>query len=233
MKQIYKKELFYYLNNPIGYIVVGLFAVFANFLFVKDIFSVGSGSMKPFFGTSAWLLAVFVPAFAMRSFSEEKRSNTIETLLTLPVSETKIVLGKFFALLTVSSGALLLTIGLPISLSTLTNLSIVEVLIGYIGLVFMMAMFLSVSLFFSSQTKNQIIAFLFSSITVFIMLTFSGDFIGSFIPRAVTDALYTLSPLDNLDFFVKGLLDFRAVIYFVSFTTVFLFMTITSLQKRK
>src|SRR3989344_5665671 len=108
MKNLYKKEIAYYLNNPIGYIVVILFAVFANFLFVKDIFVVGSASMRPFFSFLPWLFLVFVPALTMRILSEEKRVNTLEVLLTLPVSETQVVLAKFFALLTVAAVGLLL-----------------------------------------------------------------------------------------------------------------------------
>ena len=95
MKNLYKKELNYYLNNPIGYIVVVLFAVFANFLFVKDIFVIGSASMRPFFSILPWLFLVFIPALSMRTLSEEKRVNSIEILLTLPVSETQVVLAKF------------------------------------------------------------------------------------------------------------------------------------------
>src|SRR4030065_469479 len=78
MKYLYKKELNYYLNNPIGYIVLVLFAVFANFLFVKDIFIVGSASMRPFFNFLPWLFLIFVPALTMRIISEEKRVNTID-----------------------------------------------------------------------------------------------------------------------------------------------------------
>ncbi|MEO6508606.1 MAG: ABC transporter permease, partial [Patescibacteria group bacterium] len=116
MKTLFKKELNYYLNNPLGYIVVILFAVFANFIYIKDIFVIGQASMKAFLGSMPWLLMIFIPAIAMRSFSEEKRNNTLESLLTLPVSESEIVVSKFLALLTLLAIALLLTLGLPIGL---------------------------------------------------------------------------------------------------------------------
>jgi len=132
MKTLYKKELNYYLNNPIGYIILVLFGVFANFLFVKDIFVVGSASMKPFFSFLPWLLLVFIPALTMRIFAEEKRTNTIEVLLTLPVSETQIVLAKFFTLVTVTGLGLILTFGLPLTLSILTKVYYPEILIGYL-----------------------------------------------------------------------------------------------------
>jgi len=91
MITLYKKELSYYLSNSVGYIILILFAGFANFLFVKDVFLLGSVSMRPFFSVIPWLFMIFVPAISMRSISEERRTNTIETLLTLPVSETQIV----------------------------------------------------------------------------------------------------------------------------------------------
>ncbi len=126
MKTLYKKELSYYFNNPIGYIVMILFAVFANFLYVKDIFVIGSASMQPFFGILPWLLLIFIPALSMRILSEEKRTNTIEILLTLPVSETQIIISKFLALTTLLFVSLLLTFGLPVSLMFLTKIYLPE-----------------------------------------------------------------------------------------------------------
>ena len=114
MFKLFKKELDYYLNNPIGYVVLILFVVFANFLYIKDIFVVGSASLRPFFGVLPWLLMIFIPALAMRSVAEEKRSNTIEVLLTLPISETQIVIAKFMALMILMGIGLLLTIGLTV-----------------------------------------------------------------------------------------------------------------------
>ena len=151
MKSLYKKELNYYLNNPIGYIVVVLFAVFANFLFVKDIFVVGSASLRPFFNFLPWLFLVFIPSLGMRVFSEEKRINTIEVLLSLPISETQIVLAKFMALITLVIIGLTLTIGLPISLSLLTKIYLPEIIAGYVGSILLSGLYISLSMFFSSQ----------------------------------------------------------------------------------
>src|SRR3989344_1559691 len=170
MLTLYKKELNYYLNNPVGYLAIILFAVFANFFFVKDIFVVGSANLRPFFGIVPWLLLVFIPALAMRIISEEKRTNTMEILLTLPISETQIVIAKFLALLTVSGIGLLLTIGLPISLSVITKVYLPEILAGYTGGILLAGFYISLSMFFSSQTKNQVVAFLGSALTLFFLL---------------------------------------------------------------
>lgn len=232
MLTLYKKELNYYLNNPIGYIIIVLFAAFANFLFIKDIFVIGSASMRAFFGIIPWLFLVFIPALSMRALAEEKRMNTLETLLTLPISETQIVISKFLALLSIIGVGLVLTLGLPVSLSLLTKLYLPEVLVGYLGVVLVGALYLSLSLYFSSQTKNQVIAFLFAAVVLFFLTVASSDFSASVLPKFVLDTISYFTPLYHLDNFVKGVIDLRSVLYFLSFTILFLFLTIIDLEKR-
>lgn len=232
MKTLFKKELNYYLNNPIGYIIIILFAVFANFLFVKDIFVVGSASMKAFFSLVPWLFMIFIPALAMRSFAEEKRNNTIEVLLTLPLSETEIVLAKFFSLFTLVLLALSLTLALPISLFFLSNLYLPEIIVGYLGLLFIGSLFLSISLFFSSLTKNQVVAFLTALLTIFFLMVLGSDFVGSIFPKFVIDITSIFTPLYHLQSFIKGLIDFRSVYYFFVLSVVFLFLVIINLERR-
>lgn len=187
MFKLFRKELNYYLNNPVGYIVLILFAVFANFLYIKDIFVIGSASLRPFFGVLPWLLMIFIPALAMRSFAEEKRSNTIEVLLTLPISETQIVIAKFMALMILMGIGLLLTIGLTVSLSMLSKIYYPEILVGYLGAIFLSMTLISLSMFFSSLTKNQIAAFLGSVITIFVLLVMGTDFFATVFPRTIQE----------------------------------------------
>jgi len=232
MNQLYKKELNYYLNNPIGYIIIVLFAIFANFLFIKDIFLVGTASMRPFFGILPWLMIVFIPALTMRILAEEKRGNTIEILLTQPISETQIVLSKFFALLTLMGIGLLLTVGLPISLTFLTKIYLPEILIGYFGQVLLGASLISLSMFFSSQTKNQVVAFLSSTLVAFLLLVLSTEFTASVLPKFLQDFLIYFTPIYHLQNFIKGLIDLRSLFYFFSLTVIFLFLTVIQLEKR-
>lgn len=232
MFALFKKELSYYLKNPVGYIVVFLFAVFSVFLFVKDIFVIGIASMQSFFSVIPWLLLIFVPAITMRSIAEEKRINTIETLLTLPLSETQIILAKFFATLSLAGIALLLTVGLPISLSFLSKIYLPEVLAGYVGCLFLASSYIAVSLFFSAQTKNQVVAFLLSAISLFFISSLSSDFLAGMLPKFVQDSLSYYAPLYHYQNFTKGVMDIRSIIYFLSGTAVFLFLTILSLEKR-
>ncbi len=232
MVTLYKKELKYYLDNPIGYITVVLFSIFVNFLYVKDIFVIGSASMRPFFTLLPWLLMIFVPAVTMRILSEEKRNNTIEILLTLPVSETQVVLSKFLAIFTLVALGLVLTIGLPVSLSFLTQIYLPEILVGYLGALLLGSAFIGLSMFFSSQTKNQVVAFLTSVLAIFLLLVISTDFMANVLPKFIQDFAGYFSPVYHLQNFVKGIVDLRSVFYFASLTLMFLFATIIDLEKR-
>jgi len=232
MFTLFKKELDYYLNNAVGYIVVILFAVFANFLYVKDIFLNGSVSMKSFFGLIPWLFLIFIPAITMRAFSEEKRLNTIEVLLTLPVSEAKIVVAKFFTYITLVLLALILTLSLPVSFYYLAHIYLPEVVVGYAGSVLMGASFIAISMYFSTLTKNQIVSFLSSIFVLFILLGTSSDLLSSFLPKFVQDMLIYFGPLYHFQNFAKGIVDVRSLYYFISITVLFLFLTVVNLEKR-
>lgn len=243
MMNLYKKELGYYLNNPIGYIIIVLFAAVANFLYVKDIFLVGSASMKPFFAYLPWIFMIFIPALTMRIISEEKRTNTIELLLSLPVSETQIILAKFLALLTLVLIGLLLTLFLPISLYVLkgaedfgaTNLYAMllpEIISGYIGSLFLAGLYIAISMFFSSQTKNQVVAFLISVLVIFFLTVISTDFVGTLLPGFIQDSLIYFTPQYHLQNFIKGVLDLRSFVYFAGGIIIFLLFTIIDLEKR-
>lgn len=229
---ITKKELAFYFNNPVGYIVAILFAVFANFLFIKDIFLRGNTSMRPFFDAAPWLLIIFIPAIAMRMLSEEKRTHTLEVLLSLPITETQVMLGKFYSLLLFSLVSLSLTLSIPVSLFYLGHPSLSEILISYIGTIFLIAFFASISLFFSSLTTNQVVAFLSAVLTLFLLNVLGGDFAGSFLPPIIRENIIFLTPLYQFNSFVKGVVDFRSVFYFVSVTVMFIFLTVMVLEKR-
>lgn len=237
MRPLIKKELGHFFNNPFGYITLILFGLFVNFLFVKDVFVVGTVSMRQFFSIVPWVSIVFIPAISMRSLAEEKRLNTLEILRTLPLAEIQIVAAKFIVLLLVSSIGLLLTLGLPVSMNILgsnvgSTLYLPEVLIGYIGLILFFAMAISMSMFFSGMTSNQITALLISSVALFILNVLGSDFIGNLIPKFIQDVLVILSPVNQLDVFVKGVIDVRALFYFTSATAIFLFLTVSDLERR-
>lgn len=238
MIPLIRKELGHYFNNPFGYIVIVLFAVFANFMFVKDVFVVGTVSMRQFFNFLPWIAMIFVPAVTMRTLAEEKRSNTYEVLQTLPLTASQIVLGKFIAVLIVCAAALILTMGLPISLNILgsqagSRLYLPEILTAYIGTLFFFGMGSAIGIFFSGTSNNQVVAFLISALVLFFLNVISTDVIGSFLPSAFDSVVSVLSPTNHLGNFVKGVLDVRSLFYFLSTMVIFLFLTIVDVEKRR
>lgn len=232
IKPLFKKELAFYLNNPIGFIIAILFAGFANFLFIKDLFLKGDSSMRPFFEIIPWLVLIFIPAVSMRVFSEEKRLNTIETIFTLPIYESGVVLAKYFALFVFSLITLVLTFSIPISLGNLGKIVLPEIVVSYIGVLFLSSAFIALSMYFSSTTKNQIVAFLLSVVSLFLLMMVGSDFLSTVVPSIIQQWLTFISPIYHFENFLKGVVDIRSVGYFLSFTVTFLFLTIINLEKR-
>lgn len=233
MKAIVKKELNFYFNTVNGYIPVALFAIFANFLFVKDLFAVGTVSFSNFFSFLPWILLIFIPALAMRIFSEEKRRNTLEVLLSLPLEEKTIVLGKFFALSLILLISIFLTFPAVFVIAFITKAYLPEIFVGYFGVILLSLAFLSFCFYVSSKTDSQIVAFLASVLILFFLLVFSSDFVASYIPENLLRPVNFLFPLINYEGFGKGLISLSSVFYFISFLFLFLFLTVLELEKRE
>lgn len=232
MRALYKKELMQLLNSPVGYSVPIAFALFLGYLFIKDVFVVGSASLKPFFSVAPWLLFILIPALSMRSISEEKRANTIEVLMTLPLSESVIVFAKLLSLFTIIVITLGITLSVPLVLGSIASLHIPEIIVGYIGLLFLSLLYLSFSLYISSRVSNQIASFSISTIILFLLTTLSSDFLANLFPKAIQDILLFVSPLLHLDNFTKGVVDLRSLSYFALLIVLFFKLTVTELQKR-
>lgn len=232
MFTIYKKELQHYFYNPFGYILVILATLVVNVLFTRDIYSVGLVSMKPFFLTVYWVLVLLIPALCMRSFAEERKAGTIETMLTLPLGEKEIALGKLFAVLSLIGATFALSLVLPVTFALISGLYLPEVFVGYFGLILVSGMFSTLSLYISLKTSNQVLAFFISAVILFCLSVFSTDVLASFIPRTISDLIAPLTPLVNLENFMKGIIDLRSVFYFASFTGVFVYAVIKQLEHR-
>ncbi len=223
----------HYFNSPMGYISASLFAGFVNFIFVKDIFVIGSFSFSNFFSLIPWVFMIFIPAISMRLFSEERRNKTLEVLISLPLLEREIVLGKFLAAFLVISVGLLLTMFVPITFFFIVKIYLPEVLVGYSGVLLLAAAFLSFSIFVSGRTNSQIVAFLVSSLFLFLFLVFSSDFASTVVPESLLRYINFLLPLIHYNNFAKGVIDLSSVVYFLSATAMFLFLTVIDLEKRR
>ena len=230
-----KRELDSFFDSLIAYILLVLFLGFSGFftwMFGNgDIFLVGQTTMRGFFQVAFWSLFFFIPALTMRLLAEEKKSGTIELLLTKAVTDRQVVLGKFLGALSLVVIALAFTLPYVITLANIGNLDHGEIISGYLALLLMSASYVSIGLFASSITNNQIVAFLLSLlIGLFFHLIFdilAGNFSG-----IVGTILNNLSVSSHYDSISRGVMDSRDLIYFASIIIIGLLLSELSLTKR-
>ncbi len=216
---IVKKELQLYFNSPIAYIVLSIFLLLSGFFFSRPIFVQNYATLRHYLDILPLLLLFFIPAVAMRTYSEEYKTGTIEIIYTLPFSKLEILLGKYIATLIVILVAMVLTLLYPISLLFLGQLDILATISGYIGVKLLILMFTSVAIFGSSLTKNQIISFVISFFVLFVLFVIGK--LGFFLPTNVTYLGIDL----HYENFIRGIIDVRDIIYFCSLTFLMLYFT--------
>lgn len=229
-----KRELNSFFDSLIAYIMLILFLGFSGFftwLYGSDIFLVGQASLEGFFGIAFWTLFFFIPALTMRLLAEEKKTGTIEMLLTKAVTDREVVVGKFLSTFLLVSVALLFTLPYPITIAYIGNLDIGQVVCGYIGLLLLSGAYISIGVYASSVTNNQIVAFLTAMfIGLFFQLIFevlAGNFTGF-----AGQVLSTLSLSNHFESISRGVVDTRDIIYFLSIILAGLFLAELSLTKR-
>lgn len=231
---IAKRELGSFFDSLIAYILLILFLGFSGFftwLYGSDIFFVGQASLQSFFGIAFWTLFFFIPALTMRLLAEENKTGTIELLLTKAVTDRQVVVGKFLSTLMLVSIGLLFTLPYVITLANIGNIDAGEIFSGYLGLLLMSAAYISIGLYASSITSNQIVAFLLSlSIGLFFHLIFevlagnSTGFLGQLFS--------TLSLANHFESISRGVIDTRDLLYFFSIVFIGLLLSELSLAKR-
>jgi ABC-2 type transport system permease protein len=231
---ITKRELQTFFDSLIAYILLVVFLGISGFftwLFGSDIFLIGQASLRSFFTIAYWTLFFFIPALTMRLLSEEKKSGTIELLLTKSITDRQIVIGKFLSTLILIVVALILTLPYIITVASIGNLDTGGVICGYLGLIFMSGVYISIGLFASSITQNQIVAFLIALFAgIFFHLIFdllAGSAIG------LTGQVFNfLSLRTHFESISRGVVDSSDLIYFLSLIFIGLFLAEISLSKR-
>jgi ABC-2 type transport system permease protein len=242
------KELRGYFASPIAYIVLGFFALIYGFFFYAPLAFFNRQSMQMGMGmggnlnintmliapilTNTTVLILFVmPMITMRTYSEEKRSGTIELLLTSPVTDVQIILGKFLGAMGLFVAMLAVTLIHTGLLFLYGNPAWKPVATGYLGLVLMGGCFLSVGLLISSLTKNQIVAGMVT-FAVFLML-WVINWIGSFVGPTAQAVLAHLSITDHFDDFARGVIDTKHLIYYLSFMAFGLYLTARAVDSER
>ena len=242
MFTLYKKEILSFFNSLIGYIAVIVFLLINGlFLWVfpmgYNIIDFGYASLENMFALAPMVFLFLIPAITMRSFADEKRSGTIEMLLTKPLTDFQIILAKYLAAVTLVILAILPTLIYAVSIYLLGNpvgnLDMGGLWGSYIGLIFLGAALAAIGLFISSVTENQIISFMMALIiSGFLLMGF--DFIAGLALFGKIDLfILSLGIQSHYASLSRGVIDSRDVLYFVGLIAIFLLMTKTSLESRK
>ncbi|GAB4282232.1 MAG: ABC transporter permease [Marinilabiliales bacterium] len=237
MKQIWiitKRELRSFFDSLMAYIIMTLFLGFTGFftwLYGSDVFFIGQASMKAFFSIAYWTLFFFIPAMTMRLIAEEKRLGTLELILTKPVSDWQFIAGKFLATFLLVIIALVLTLPYYFSIWSIGPIDHNSVWTGYLGLILMSAAYISIGIFASSVSNNQIVSFLLALfIGVFFHIIFGilADNMTGW-----TGSLFNyLNLFTHYESISRGVVDTKDIIYFVSIIYLGLFGSELLLAKR-
>lgn len=228
---IMKRELAAYFTSPIAYIVTGLFLIITGILFFNTFFLYERAELRQYFGLLPVLFSFFVPALTMRIFAEESRVGSIETLMTLPVTEVNVVLGKYFAAFITTLAMIAPTLLYIIPAEVFGTPDYGPVVGGYLGAIFLCASYSAIGLFASSVTKNQIVAF-FTGFIICIALTMVDSFL-VFLPASIVSFFSFISANHHFNSITRGILDTRDLIYFVSLTALFITITVKIQQQAK
>ncbi len=228
---VYRKEFVSYFNSLLSYIFIVVFLVILSWLFWQNVFLVGQTSMRDFFTLLPWFFLILVPALSMRLWSEENKQGTVETLLTLPVSDMQLVLAKFLAAASFIAVVLLCSLPLPLTLSWLGSLDWGPVIGSYLGAWLLGCAYLALGQWVSGLTKNQIVAYLITAAVAFVFLLIGLPSIVSG-NGVIVKILYTLSTQTHFQNLAKGIITVRDLVYYLSFIGTFLYLNMYTLTKR-
>jgi ABC-2 type transport system permease protein len=239
IKAIFKREFAAYFATPVAYvfIVIFLFLMGVFTFYIGAFYERNQADLEPFFRFHPWLYLFLIPAIAMRLWSEERKSGTIELLMTLPVPAYQAVIAKFLAAWCFTAAALVLTFPMWITVNYLGAPDNTVILASYIGSLLMAGGFLAIGSCVSAITKNQVIAFVVSVVICFLFLL-SGfplvlDFFRGWAPQAVVNAISSFSFLTHFESIKKGVIDIRDLIFFLALISFWLYANVVVIEAKK
>ena len=218
-----------YFSTPLAYVFIVIFLMLAGIFtfYLGGFFARSQADLEPFFTWHPWLYMFLAPALGMRLWAEERKTGTFELLMTLPVSMGSAVLGKFLAAWSMMGISLALTFPIWITVNVLGNPDNGLIAAGYLGSLLMSGAYLAISACVSSATRNQVIAFVISVVLCFTFLLLGFplilDLFRSWLPAGVISFMATIGFLGHFDSIVRGVVDFRDVLYFVTFIGLWLY----------
>ncbi len=236
---ILKRELAAYFTTPLAYVFIVIFLALTGAVtfYFGQYFDRGQADLTPFFSFHPWLYLFLIPAIGMRLWAEERKSGTIELLMSLPVSTTQAVLGKFLASWSFAAIALALTFPIWITVNYLGSPDNGVIVAGYIGSLLMAGAFLSIGCFVSALTRNQVIAFVIGAALCFLFMMSGLEIVQAafkgWAPPFVVDLIASLSFLTHFNGIMKGVIDLRDLIYLLSVMAAFLFANVVVIDLKK
>lgn len=227
------KEFQSYFNSSIAYIFITVFLVLTHWLFFRGFFLFNQATLRPFFALLPWVFLFFVPAITMRLWAEERKLGTMEVLMTLPLKDYEVVLGKFFAGYGLLILTVLLSFPLVIVVATFGDPDSGQLWGGFLGAILLGGAYLSLGLFVSSLSENQIVAFILGVALSFLLLILGESFVLLAAPGWLAPLLAYLGLHTHFESIGRGVLDSRDVIYYLSVMVFFLFLNVRSVESRK
>jgi ABC-2 type transport system permease protein len=231
IRVIAKRELASYFSSPVAYIFLVIFLLLTGFFTFTagSFFERGEASLAAFFGWHPWLYLVLVPAVGMRLWAEERRSGTMELLLTMPVALWQVIVAKFLASWIFLAVALALTFPAVVTVNVLGDPDNGVIFAGYLGSLFLAGAYLAISCMTSAMTRNQVVAFILS-VVLCLFLILAGfnpvtDLLVRWASPAAVDTVAAFSVVTHFDGFQRGVIDLRDLAYFVSVIGFALFAT--------
>ena len=225
------KEFKSYQASPMAYVVTAIFLLLTGFLFSNSATTYAETSIKGFLGAGGILLLLLASVLTMRLLAEERKLGTLEVLMTAPVRDSEVIVGKFLGSLGILAVMLTLTLYYPILLIAFGDPDLGPMVTGYLGLFFLGSTALAVGLFASSLTSNQVVAAVVAGGILF-ALWFIGA-AAEFLPETLGDVIGRLSLSFYYPDFMRGIIDTRGVIYYLSIIVLFLFLTVRSLENAR
>lgn len=232
MKAIYKRELFAYFTSPVGYIVLAAALCVSGFLFGVYNLSVQTTSLLNFFSYLSLIFVLLVPLMTMHLWAEERKNKTDQLLLTSNVPVSSIVLGKFFASVTLFFINIVIMLSYPLVMAMYGTVIWYNALILFLGYFLMGCALLSVGLFVSTMTESQIVSAIVS-FAIILLLKLADIFASAINVEFLSDAIQWFSLFSRFDNFVWGIIDVSTLIYYVTFAGLFIFLSVMSIQKKR
>jgi gliding motility-associated transport system permease protein len=235
---IAERELAAYFATPVATVFIVIFLVLQGTLTFNlgNFFDRGQADLNPFFSFLPWVFLLLVPAITMRLWAEERRLGTIEMLLTLPLTQTQAVIGKFVAAWLFCAIALVLTFPIVLTVLYLGNPDLGVIASGYIGALLIAGAFLSIGSAMSALTRNQVIAFVLGVAVCFIFAAASYPLVSDFLNRntpLMAEIARRFAVVDRYQDFTRGLVSLRDLIFFTTFIGFWLFLTTVLVDQRK